>query len=99
MRPRPKLPVDLPDDTCIRKVATTGNIMLNKVLYKVDTAHAFKHVLVVSQGEESGEKITVTDLQGEILAEHTRPAPGITYVGNNRRPGTRPQNPGMSPKS
>ena len=35
----------------------------------------------------------------EILAEHTRPAPGIRYIGNGRPPGTRPKNPGASPKS
>ena len=41
----------------------------------------------------------VTDLHGEILAEHTRPAPGIRYVGSGRPPGTRPKNPATSPKS
>ena len=41
----------------------------------------------------AGETLTITDLQGELLAEHTRPAPGIRYVGNGRRPGPRPKNP------
>ena len=31
--------------------------------------------------------LTVADLHGEILIEHTRPQPGVTYVGN-RRPTT-----------
>jgi transposase InsO family protein len=94
--PRPQQPpVDLPADTRIRKVATTGNIALDKVFYKVDVDYAFQHVLVVTDGDT----ITVTDMQGEILAEHTRPAPGITYVGNGRPPGTRPKHPGVSPKS
>ena len=33
-----------------------------------------------------GETITVSDLHGEILIEHTRPAPAVTYVGNRRPP-------------
>ena len=40
-----------------------------------------------------GDKITVTDLQGEILAEHTRPAPGITLRRQRPTPRTRPKNP------
>lgn len=47
----------------------------------------------------SSHKIIITDLEGELLAEHTRPAPGTTYVGNGRPPGTRPKSPGVSPKS
>ena len=27
------------------------------------------------------------------------PRPGVTYVGNGRPPGTRPKNPGVSPKT
>ena len=54
---------------------------------KIDVDHAFQQVLVVTDADT----ITVTDLQGEILAEHTRPAPGVTYVGNGRPPGTRPR--------
>lgn len=95
-RPRPQQPpADLPADTRIRKVATTGNIALDKAFYKVDVNYAFQHVLVVTDGDT----ITVTDMQGEILAEHTRPGPGMTYVGNGRPPGTRPTHPGVSPKS
>jgi transposase InsO family protein len=102
LRPRPKPPADLPAgllaDTRIRTVSTAGTIAMDKVFYKIDVNHAFEHVLVVSDGNETGDKIIITDMQGEILAEHTRPAPGITYVGNGRRPGTRPKNPGVSPK-
>jgi hypothetical protein len=46
-----------------------------------------------------GDTITVTDLHGEILIEHTRPAPGVTYVGNGRRPGGRSRGSGTSPMS
>jgi hypothetical protein len=69
------------------------------VFYKIDVTYAFQHVLVVSHGNQTGDKIIITDHDGEVLAEHTRPAPGITYVGNGRPPGTRPKNPGASPKS
>jgi putative transposase len=98
-RPRPKPPADLPADTHVRTVATTGNIALNQVLYKVDVNYAFQQVLVIADGDQPGDKITITDLQGEILAKHTRPAPGIRYVGNGRRPGTRPKHPELSPMS
>ena len=86
---------NLPADTRIRTVASSGTIGLDNVRYKVDPGHAFEQVLVIADGT----KIVVTDLHGEILAEHTRPAPGIHYVGSGRPPGTRPKNPETSPKS
>lgn len=98
-RPRMQPPADLPADTRIRTVTTAGTIGLDSVSYKVDVNLAFQQVLVVSNGNRTGDTIIITDLQGEVLAEHTRPAPGIRYVGNGRRPGTRPQNPEPSPKS
>ena len=94
-RPRPKPPADLPADTCIRTVSGAGTICLDTVRYKVEPGHVFEQVLVIADGT----KIIVTDLHGEILAEHTRPAPGIRYVGSGRPPGTRPKNPALSPKS
>jgi putative transposase len=99
LRPRPKPPADLPADTRIRKVSTAGTIHVDKVFYKLDVEHAFQQVLVVSEGTQAGDKIIISDLQGEILAEHTRPEPGTTYVGNGRPRGPRPKNPGVSPKS
>ena len=57
--------------------------------------HGFQQVLVITDGD----KITVTDLQGEILIEHTRPAPASTYVGNGRPRGPRPKTAETSPKS
>jgi putative transposase len=98
-RPRPQPPADLPADTRVRKVSSAGVIHVDKVFYKIDVDHAFKQVLVVSHGHQAGDKIIVTDLEGEILAEHTRPTPGVTYVGNGRPPGTRPRHPEPSPKS
>lgn len=78
-------------------MTTSGTISLTYVHYKVDVNLAFQQVLVVSTGDQTGDAIIITDLHGEVLAEHTRPAPGIRYVGNGKRPGTR--NPRPSPKS
>jgi len=97
--PRPKPPADLPADTRVTTVSTAGTIHVDKVFYKVDVDHAFQQVLVISDGNQAGDKIVITNREGEILAEPTRPAPGIRYVGNGRRPGTRPRNPAVSPKS
>jgi transposase InsO family protein len=94
-RPAPRVPLDLPTDTRVRKLSTSGTCRLNSVTYMVDAHRAFQQVLVVTDGD----KIIVTDAHGEILAEHTRPAPGITYVGNGRPRGPRPKNPETSPKS
>ena len=69
--------------------------MLDAVHYKVDGHRAFQQVLVVTDGD----KLTATDLHGEILIEHTRPAPDVKYVGNGRPRGPRPQNPEVSPRS
>ncbi len=74
------MPTDLPDDTIVKSLSGAGSFMLNKVHYKVDVHRAFHQVLVVIDGEA----LTVTDLHGEILIEHTRPEPGVTYVGNRR---------------
>ena len=61
----------------------------------VDGKYGFQHVLVITDGD----KITVADLDGEILIEHTRPAPGIKYVGNGRPRGGRPNTSQPSPMS
>ena len=42
--------------------------------------------------------ILITDLDGEVLIEHTQPAPGVKYVGNGRPRGRRPDTPTPSPK-
>jgi putative transposase len=93
--PRPQPPTDPPADTHVRTVTTAGTITLDSVTYMVDTHRAFQHVLVVS----AGNRVIITDLQGEVLAEHTRPAPGIKYVGNRRPRGPRPKTGNPSPKS
>lgn len=98
-RPRPQPPADLPANTRLRTVSTSGTIGLDTVTYMVDSQRAFQQVLVVSAGDKVGDEIIVTDLEAEILAEHTRPAPGTRYVGNRRPRGPRPKNPEPSPKS
>jgi putative transposase len=93
-RPAPApVPTDLPDDTQIKTLSGVGTFFLDKVHYKVDGRRAFEQVLVITDDD----KITVTDPQGEILIEHTRPAPGIGYVGNGRRRG--PKTTEVSPMS
>jgi transposase InsO family protein len=93
---RPRLaPEDLPAWARIRRLTGSGTFMLAGVHYKVDGRYGFEDVVVSTDGDT----ITVTDLHGEILIEHTRAAPGVTYVGNGRRPGGRSKAAEVSPKS
>jgi transposase InsO family protein len=94
-RPTPPVPLNLPEDTYVRSVTTAGTITLDYVSYMVDTHRAFEKVLVVS----IDNAIIITDLLGEVLAEHTRPAPGVSYVGNGRPRGGRPKTTELSPMS
>ena len=94
LRPAPA-PEDLPTGTTVRKLTSAGTFMLAGVHYMVGGPYGFQEVLVIVDGD----KITVADLDGEILIEHTRPAPGVTYVGNGRPRGPRPKTGEPSPKS
>ena len=85
----------MPDGTQVKKLTSNGTFMLDSVHYMVGGQHGFQQSLVVTDGD----KITVADLEGEILIEHTRPAPGTTYVGNGRPRGPRPKTGETSPKS
>ena len=85
-RPAP-VPKDLPPGTRVRKLTSAGTFMLAKVTYMVGGQHSFQQVLVITDGDN----IAVADLEGEILIEHTRPTPGVTYVGNGRPRGPRRQ--------
>jgi putative transposase len=85
-RPAPA-PSDLPADTTLRKLTSAGTFKLAGVTYIVGGPYGFQQVLVITDSD----KITVADLNGEILIEHTRPAPGVTYVGDGRPPGPRPK--------
>ena len=86
---------DAPADTVVKKLTTGGTFYLDKVQYKVDARRGLEQVLVIIDGDD----ITVADLEGELLIEHTRPAPGITYAGNGRPRGRRPNTDKPSPKS
>jgi transposase InsO family protein len=94
-RPRTPVPTDLPAGTYVKKLASNGSFVLDGVHYMVGGPHGFQHVLIVTEDD----KITVADLDGTIIIEHTRPVPGVTYVGNGRPRGTRPKNPETSPMS
>ncbi len=94
-RPRTPPPPNLPANTRARTISTAGTIHLDTVTYRVDTQRAFDQVLVITVDDQ----VIITDLQGEVLAEHTRPAPGIRYVGNGRPRGPRPRTGRPSPKS
>jgi hypothetical protein len=75
---------DLPR-TVVKKLTSAGMFYLEKVQYKVDGRRGLQQVLVIPDGDN----ITVSDLEVEILIEHTTPAPGVTYVGNGRACGPR----------
>jgi transposase InsO family protein len=110
-RPRPELPLftraaarphrpapapkDLPAGTHVKTLNTAGAFILDTVTYKVDGRRALEQVLVVIDGD----KITVADLDGEVLIERIRPAPGVKYLGNGRPRGPRPQNRETPPKA
>lgn len=94
-RPRVQQPPDLPADTVLKRLSTAGTFRLDSVTYLVGGRHGLQHVLVV----KDGNNLNITDLDGEILIQHTRPAPGVTYVGNRRPPGMPPKTPEVSPTS
>lgn len=93
-RPAPK-PQDLPAGTHVATLNTAGTFLLAGVRYKVDGHLALEQVLVITDGDN----ITVADLDGEVLIEHTRPAPGVRYVGNGKPRGPKPKNGPPSPMS
>lgn len=88
-------PADLPSGTTTKRLTSTGTFMLDSVIYMVGGQHGFQQVQLIVNDNH----ITVADSDGVILIEHTRPAPGITYVGNGRPRGPRPKTPQPSPKS
>jgi transposase InsO family protein len=86
---------DLPDRTEIKTLNTAGAFRLAGVTYKVDGGRGLEQILVLTDGD----MIIAADLDGEILIEHTRPTPGVTYVGNGRPRGQRPKTDRTSPMS
>ena len=79
-RPQPLIPTDLPPGTQVKRLTCNGTLTLGRVSYKVAGHRRHEHVLVIIEGEA----ITIADLDGEILIEHRRAAPGVSYVGNGR---------------
>jgi hypothetical protein len=80
-------------------LTSAGAFYLDKAQYLVGAQYSFQQVLVITNGNKTGDTITVTNLEGEILIEHTRPTPGTAYVGNGRPPGPHTDDPQPSPKS
>jgi transposase InsO family protein len=93
--PLTEIPDDLPEDTIVKKLTSYGSFYYDKVHYMVGAEHSFKQVLIITDGDT----ITIADPHGEILIEHTRPAPGVTYVGNGQPRGQRPRTNQTAPKS
>lgn len=91
----PPAPKDLPAGTYVQTLSTAGTFVIAGVTYKVDGRRGLEQVLIATDGA----KITVADLDGEVLIEHTQPAPEVRYVGNGRPRGGRPKNDQPSPKS
>jgi putative transposase len=79
-------------------LTSAGTLWLAGVNYLVGGSYGFQQVLVIT----AADNITVADLDGEILIEHTRPGPGVTYVGNgqrgHRRSADRPAKPKRPPR-
>jgi putative transposase len=99
-RPRPAPPIPAPpipappgpDRTRLIRLRKNGAVRVRGVTYMVDTRRARQDVWII----EHDDKILIADLEGTILIEHTRPAPGITYVGNGQPRGPRRQPSPMS---
>lgn len=82
-------------DTRVMRVRSSGTIRRRGVDYMIDSRLAGQEVLVI----DDGTTILIADLAGNVLIEHTQPAPGIKYVGNRQPRGPRPGTPIPSPKS
>lgn len=83
-RPAPP-PQDIPAGTHVMTLNSSGALFLAGVYYKIDGRLAYEQVLV----HTDGDNITVANLDGEVLIEHTRPKPEVRYVGNGKPRGPR----------
>ena len=79
----------LPDGVHVKTLGSAGSFMLDAVHYMVSSRYRHQQVLVTVEDDI----LIVTTPEGEVLVEHTRPAPGITYVGNGRPRGRQPNTP------
>lgn len=96
-RPRMSSPAprSTTDSVIIRILNSTGSFRLDGVTYMVGAHYRYETVLVLVDGED----LIITSEHGEVIAEHTRPAPGATYVGNGRPKGRWRELPNSSPSS
>lgn len=85
----------LPAGAHVRTLTTAGTFMLAGVTYKVGGRYGLQQVLIATDDDA----IIVADLDGEVLIEHTRPTPGVKYVGNGKPRGSHPKTDETSPKS
>ena len=86
---RRRCPQTSPPAPLVRTLTTAGTFRLAGVTYKVAGRRALEQVLVITDGDT----ITVADLDGEILIEHTRPAPGVSLRRQRQTPRHAPQDP------
>lgn len=70
--PKQRVPVDLSADTYARTVSTAGMVSLNLVAYKIDSGHVFEKVLVAVDGTNPGDRIVISTLDGEVVAERAK---------------------------
>lgn len=94
-RPQPQQHIHVPEGAVARRISSAGTITLNSVTYMVDVRHAYEQALVFTDNDT----IIIASPEGEVLAERTRPAAGVTYVGNGQPHGPRPNPNKPSPKS
>jgi hypothetical protein len=73
--------------TPVTVLRANGSVWLRKVTYMADSHRAGQDVIVV----QDDTTISIADLDGTMLIEHTRATPGLTYVGNGRPRGRPPQ--------
>ncbi|GAA3119218.1 hypothetical protein JOF29_006370 [Kribbella aluminosa] len=77
----------------MKTLTSNGAFYLDKTQYMVDGRRGFQHVLVITNGNKTGDTITITDLHGEILIEHTRPHPAPPTSATADHPDHTPTNP------
>ncbi|AXH37566.1 transposase (plasmid) [Humibacter sp. BT305] len=96
---RPRLSEPTPrittSGTTTRSLNSIGTFRLDGVTYMVSAHYRYETVLILVDGDD----VIVTSAQGEVLAEHIRPAAGVTYVGNGRPKGRWRDHPSSSPDS
>jgi len=100
---RPKwCPSKLSDEVKEQAVAVRAALEASGLDHGPISVHEKMHAMGLEQVPSTASLARIfreADLHGEVLAERTRPAPGINYVGNGRPRGPRPKTGKPSPKS